>query len=308
MTDIKKQIVLEKEMFEYKGDDRIVSSHELFEELKKTADSVFSVATGVPMLDRILEKVEAGELIVLTGLTGEGKTTLAMTITQNMAKDNVQTLWFSLEVTPRQFIKKIMGNSLEITNLPLFYLPAKNEENTIDWIEKKIVEAQVKYQTKVVFIDHIHQIFSLDRMKYGNVSLELGDMVAKVKDMALRYNLTIFLIAHTKDAPDGSTTKEPAKESIRDSGLISRLADTIIAVWRVPAEKDVMTALGKTTRQAIKETDNWAKVRVLKNRRTGRLHTCIMAHENHRLIEMENNVKEITNEQIPYDELDTFSH
>ena len=230
--------------------------------------------------------LDGNRRFLLGDFTVTHNTTLAMTITQNMAETGVQTLWFTLEVTPRQFIKKIMGNSPDLKKLPLFYLPAKNEENTIDWIEKRIIEAQVKHNVKVVFIDHIHQIFSLDRMKYGNVSLELGDMVAKVKDMALRYNLVIVLIAHTKDPADGSMTREPSKESIRDSGLISRLADSIIAIWRVPSDKTVREELKTFSRRPIREGDVWSKVRVLKNRRNGSLGTLVMRHNNHRLEEL----------------------
>ena len=37
----------------YDGRDRIVSSHELAEELKKTDDSIFKIPTGVESLERI---------------------------------------------------------------------------------------------------------------------------------------------------------------------------------------------------------------------------------------------------------------
>jgi replicative DNA helicase len=269
---------LETELSQYQGDDRIISSHELAEDLKNTAGSVFGVSTNIPTLDRLLEKTEAGELILVTGPTGEGKTTLLMTITKNIANANINSCWFTLEVTPRQFLHKlVIGGG----KLPLFYLPNQNIENHIDWLEKRIIEAKVKFDTKVVFIDHIHQIFSLNRVS-TNISLEIGDLVAKIKDIAIQHNLIIFLIAHCKDDPQ-QTNREPRKEDIRDSGLISRLADTIIAVWRTTNEDD-----GKTTkRKTIEEDDNRAKVRVLKNRRTGKLGTFLMEHKDHYLTELD---------------------
>jgi replicative DNA helicase len=277
----------EVKLSEYSGEDRVISSHEIFEELSKTEESMFKVPTGVPALDRILGQTEAGELIILTGPTGEGKTTLAITITRNIAYKGILSLWFTLEVTPRQFIKKIIGKIQDIKHLPLFYMPSKNTDNQIKWIEERIIEAKSKYDVRVVFIDHIHQIFSLDKMRFSNVSLELGDLVGRIKQIAIEQNLVIFLIAHTKDDPQGSTTKEPGKESIRDSGLISRLADSIIAVWRIPTFPTVSEAVKLTSRRAIGEKDNWAKVRVLKNRRDGVLGTAIMECKDHYFTELD---------------------
>jgi replicative DNA helicase len=280
---------LETSLAEYKGEDRMVASREVYEELKNSPQKVFQANLGVPFLDKKLEGVEAGELIIVTGPTGEGKTTLLMSITKNMANAGEKSAWFTLEVTPRQFIHKITYGITDETKIPLFYLPAKNLENHIDWIEQRIIEAKVKYHIKAVFIDHIHQIFSLAQIKYGNVSLELGDLVAKIKDIALTHNLVIFLIAHTKDDPQGSTTKEPTKESIRDSGLISRLADTIIAVWRIKTFASIEEAKKAVARTPIGEDDTWAKVRILKNRRNGNLGTTIMEHKDHSLTEAEDN-------------------
>lgn len=270
----------EAELFDYKGEDRIISSHELRDELAKTQDGVFINKTGIPSMDRILNGVEAGELIVVTGLTGQGKTTLLMTITQNMAEQNINTAWFTLEVTPRQFISKITKNG---SALPLFFLPKKNIESHINWLEERIIEAKVKQDVKVVFIDHVHSIFSLERVR-DNVSLEIGDMVAKIKDIAIRLNLTIFLIAHCRDN-SASTTAEPRMQEIRDSGLISRLADTVIGVWRIPNSDD--GTFGKL--QELNEGDNRSKIRIYKNRREGVLGYFVAQHKDHYLVEIDKN-------------------
>lgn len=291
----------EQELSQYAGRDRIISSHELAEELKKTDDSVFKIPTGIPPLDRILDQgVEAGELIVVTGPTGEGKTTLLQTITKNMAEANINSCWFTLEVTPRQFLQKLMKSAnQEDPKLPLFYLPAgpiddaedsyvraweqahRRKYELIDWIEDRIIEAKVKVEgdgrlLKCVFIDHIHQIFQLGHSQ--NISLEMGDLTARIKNIALMHNLAVFLIAHTKDPAEGSN-REPRKEDIRDSGLISRLADTIIGVWRIKNSNDGT----KQRREELDEEDTKSKVRVFKNRRTGKLGFLTLYHKDHYL-------------------------
>lgn len=270
---------IEKRLVDYAGEDRIVSSFELNESLKDTEDSVFQIPTGVATLDRLLEGgVEAGELFIVSGPTDEGKSTMMMSITRNMAAKDVKTAWFTLEITPRQFIKKIGSKG----TLPLFYLP--NEayeagEDTLNWIQDRIIEARAKYGTQVVFIDHLHQIFSLARTaRSSNVSWELGDLVGRLKNMAIQLNIVIFLIAHTKDDQEGSS-REPRKEDIRDSGLISRLADEILMVWRVTNDENIETRRRKPTG----ESDTKAKVRLMKNRRVGKYGSWFMFHENYHL-------------------------
>lgn len=282
MTEVYKNIIeIEKELSKYEGVDRIISSHELTENLGDI-DKFGGYSTGINGLDYLLgegnlEGVEVGELIVVTGLTGEGKTTLLTSITQNMAEQQIPTVWFTLEVTPRQFIQKIRKSG---GTVPLFYLPRQNsEEPTVQWIEKRVIESQIKYNTKVIFIDHIHGIYSLHKNTGKNVSLEIGDMVSKIKDLAVRRGLAIFLVAHCRDAPPMSPHSEPTKEWIRDSGLISRFADTIIGIWRVSNFDPMENRRPKE----LTEKDTVAKVRIMKNRRNGRLGTILMNHHNARL-------------------------
>lgn len=265
---------LEKRLSEYQGPDRMVSSKELHESLQDTEESVFVVPTGIPTLDRLLEGgVEAGELYIVSGPTDEGKSTTLMSITRNMAAQGTKTAWFTMEITPRQFIKKIGSKG----NIPEFYLPMEAYEaghDMLDWIQERIIESRAKYGTQVVFIDHLHQIFSLARTQSsGNISWEIADLVGRIKNLAISLNIVVFLIAHNKDDPEGSA-REPRKEDIRDSGLISRLADGIIMVWRVTND----AKLDEKRRKPTGEDDTKAKVRLMKNRRVGKYGTWFMYH------------------------------
>jgi replicative DNA helicase len=267
----------EKRLSTYAGEDRVIPSQELSDELKKNTDSDVKIYTGFQTLDRLTKGIELGELVVVTGLSGQGKTTLTMSLTQNIAENGFKSVWFTLEVTPKQFIAKMEARTKKT---PEFYIPRENLDNTLNWIEEKIVESNVKYGTHVVFIDHLNMIFSLDRMNTGNVSLEIGDLAAKIKNIALKHNQAIFLIAHCKDPVDN---KEPTERSIRDSGMIVRLADIVMGVWRVKnsSEPDVNRL------EEIEEEDTQAKVRIWKNRREGKLGKFFVDHKDHYFFEIE---------------------
>jgi replicative DNA helicase len=272
---------IEEKLITYAGEDKMISSLEFAEIISKEPEPQI-VMSGLPTLDKVLNGFEQGELIVVSGPTNHGKTTLLLTILSNMVEAGVKSSFFTMENSPRSFIKKFKGG-----NIPLFYLPMKNTENHIDWLLEKIIEGCVKYNTRVVFIDHLHQIFSIERMK-GNLSLEIGDIVAKLKQIAVEYGLVVFLVAHCTDNKL-AMSYEPTMRDIRDSGMISRLADSVLGVWRIEKQNNVNDLYKeKVAEQDDTNADNhYNKIRIWKSRREGQWGTFFCYHENHKFMELD---------------------
>src|SRR3990167_7347576 len=205
MLDPQKLAEIEEKLASYEGEDKIISSSEMKQILEDNPTNVVNFKSGFVTLDALVEGFEGGELTIVTGPSKMGKTTFCQTITKNIAEDGIRSLWFSYEMPVRQFLSKFGDN------LPVFYLPQELKGRILPWLESRIWEAKLKYDIKVVFIDHLH--FLVDLAKLRNPSLEIGAIVRGIKRIAIAHNIAIFLIAHlTKVKFD----QQPTVDTIRD--------------------------------------------------------------------------------------------
>jgi predicted ATP-dependent serine protease len=211
--------------------------------LKESPESLIRVKSLIPTLDAAIDDFRDGELIVISGPTKGGKTLLAQTLTANFAKQQCFALWFTYEVPARQFLS-------QFPDLPLIYLPAKLKAHALTWVEERIQESFIKFHTRVVLIDHLHFLFDLARTR--NPSIEIGQVIRRLKTLAVNGELIIFLLCHTKmGASEGNNL---SYESIRDSSFVSQESDSVLMIKRTPAV-----------------AENAARLRVEFHRRTGTL-------------------------------------
>ena len=234
--------LVEKEEYlaHYAGGDRVVSSHEYKRILDEQKQSIFKALSRIPTLDKLLEGFEGGELIVVSGIPKSGKSLLAQTLTVNFLKQNIHSIWFSYELTPGQFFSRFPGM------LPLFYLPQKHKPNMVSWVKERIQEAKLKYEIRTCFIDHLHYIVDIERMR--RPSLEIGSVIRQLKQTAIDMNMVIFLLCHMAKLDRG---QNPSAETIRDSNFITAESDVTLVIHR------------------LRKTVNQAKLLVEMSRRTG---------------------------------------
>jgi replicative DNA helicase len=232
----------------------IISSFDLADALHQDQDSMppeNSMKTLIPTLDLHLcsddeshpKPIYGGELIVVSGEEGEGKTLFARSLTDAFSRQEKRCLWFSYEETQRQFMKKF-GDSL-----PYFLLPIELEASSVEWIRERIKAARQKTggDLHAVFIDHLHYLVDLDGK--NNIQAEVGNVCRQLKRIAVHEDIAMILIVHTNRS-EGQD--EPTTRSLRDSGLIGKEADTVLFVWRLP------------------ETDSQAMIKIAKARGSGK--------------------------------------
>ena len=229
-----------KNLREYKGEDQVISSAEMILKLKDTPESLIKVKSLIPSLDSAIEDFRDGELIGISGPTKHGKTLLAQTLTVNFAKQQYHSLWFSFEVSVRQFLDRFPA-------LPLIYLPQRLKAHAMDWLEDRIQESFVKYHTRIIFLDHLHYLFDLARTR--TPSIEIGQVIRRLKTLAVQGGLIVFLLCHTTK---GASEDGLSYESIRDSSFVSQESDCVLMIKRTP-----------------KDGINTARLRVEFHRRTG---------------------------------------
>jgi archaellum biogenesis ATPase FlaH len=229
-----------KSFLNYQGEDKVISSHEMMIQLKTKPDSILNLKSFIPSLDSAIDGFREGELIVVSGPTKHGKTLLCQSLTGAFIRQQYYPLWFSFEVPPKQFLDSF-------PKLPMIYMPQILKSHALLWFEERIKESFEKYHTRIIFCDHLHYL--IDLAKIRNPSIEIGQIIRRLKTLAVSDEYVIFLLCHTTK---GSTEENLSFESIRDSSFISQESDSVFMIKRTP-----------------EKGENTARLRVEFHRRTG---------------------------------------
>jgi replicative DNA helicase len=210
----------------YNGEDKVIPFEDIVQKIKK-GDNEEKIMSGWQGLDDILKGFRYQQLIVVSALTKSGKTSFLMDLTTRIQE--YHPLWFAFEESAEELIRKYVDRGEEP---PRAYTPEITRGNAMDWLESKIVEAIAKYNTRIVFIDHLDFVVSF---KAENHHLNIAQAMRDLKGLAKKWNIVIFLVAHLTKA---KMDTQPTIEDLRGSASIGQEADTVILLWRETKRED----------------------------------------------------------------------
>ena len=172
-----------------------------------------------PLVSLYPDIVLEGDLCIIFGQSGIGKTIFAMQIARYIAESGKRLLYVDCEMTPRQ-----LGNRYETANFPPTFLRAEMDmEHPAEDVLKGIEEAAAANHVEVVFIDNITALGqSLDR------GSDAGTLMASLNTLKKRYNWTLVVLNHVPKMFSGNVPL--SLSAMQGSAKINQLIDGAIGI------------------------------------------------------------------------------
>lgn len=265
-------------------------------EANRKGATMLGRSTGFASLDAHLGGMEGGDLIVLAGRPGHGKTALALQVLENVAAGGASAnpaagVMLSQEMLGVRLLLRSVArhggeplrllrqgkpsnwNTVQAATNKLADLPAMIDD------EKRLTPLKVRAKIRrhlntirtrfpeiplgLVVIDYIQLMQADGQIRGENRSLELGRITRELKMTAGEFNVPILLLSQLRRADKrsgkGGNAPKPTLEDLRDSGSIEADADVVIAVHREDEH-----------RPPDEKPDGLADLLVLKGRNSGR--------------------------------------
>ena len=201
-----------------------------------------------------------GELVVVSGPTKNGKTSYCQYLSANLARQQVKSLWFSYEMNPFYLNQKFTEKMVPSQNkMKFIWSPVELVENNLEQMFKQAQDGKARENIKVIFIDHLHYLIPLGNNS-ENTSLLIGGIARELKKFAVREDMVVVLIAHSRRLYQNETL---GLSAIRDSAMVACEADYVFMVDRKPKSNL------KTEYQDEEYDGNIVRVALAANRRTG---------------------------------------
>jgi len=222
---------------------------------------------GIPSLDRMTLGMRPGQMIVLAGRPGMGKTTVGVALAMNAAKAGHGVYFVSLEMVAQELGERALAAAAfsprdknpisyrdiakgkDLTDEDIWALqeaqkrlnryPLTIEQQpglTISQIAARARQARSAMERKgtplsLVVIDHLGLIKATGRYS-GNRVQELTEITGAIKVLAKELNVAVLVLSQLSRETEKREDKRPQLSDLRDSGSIEQDADMVMGLYR----------------------------------------------------------------------------
>lgn len=223
--------------------------------LKKDRENgiVHGVQTGFKALDRFMGGFERDALIVVGARPSVGKSCFIFQMANNMSKLGYNVAFFSLEMSNKQLITRLIGleselpysklknMNLDARETELFFLGVDKisrsniimNDNTLltpNTLRSEVKKISRQKKLDAVFVDYV-QLMGHDKST-GTREREIAEISRTMKLIAKENNVVVITAAQLNRSVENREDKKPKLSDLRESGALEQDADVVIFLHR----------------------------------------------------------------------------
>lgn len=212
-------------------------------------------------LDKITNGYKGGQMIILAARPGCGKTSFAMNIVCNIAKNEPEKViaCFNLEMSISELTQRILLTMAGVPNESVISGASADEFKRL-WQAKKILEQsnvyiddtagttpeqimskcrrlkQMKKRLDFVLIDYLQLLKA--HTSRQSIQQEVTEISRSIKIMAKELDVPVFALSQTSRDLEKRDDGDPKMSDLRESGAIEQDADQVYFLVKKKAETD----------------------------------------------------------------------
>ena len=231
--------------------------HDTFEKLDKISSkkgSVIGVPSGLIDLDDKTSGFQDGDLVIIAGRPGMGKTSLALSLLRNAAVEaGIGTGMFSLEMANHQLAMRLLCSEARVDshlvrtgNLPkthwknlslsvgtLAEAPIHLDDTpalTVLELRAKARRLKAKHNIGMIVVDYLQLMQGPKGVE--SRQQEISVISRSLKALAKELNIPVVALSQLSRAVEQRADRKPQLSDLRESGAIEQDADVVIFLYR----------------------------------------------------------------------------
>src|SRR6266540_5094805 len=200
------------------------------------------ISSGFREIDLYTEGFTRGDLVVLASRPSVGKTSLALALAYNAARQGTGVLVFSLEMDVKQIVTRFLGLTGQTNILSLRTGAADALQKLPVLIDDtpgiSVMELRTKARRAIshltspiglIIVDYL-QLMRTGEEEENRVQ-EIATITRNLKSLARELNVVLVALSQLSRAA-GDAGHEPKLSTLRESGSIEQDSDVVSMLWR----------------------------------------------------------------------------
>lgn len=246
---------------EDRGSNDMVALEDLLQPTMDEIDAIQSgggnaqgVPTGFAELDEVTTGLHGGQMIIVAGRPGQGKSTLALDFMRSCSiKQGMASVIFSLEMSKSEIVMRLLSAEArikladmrsgrmsdddwtkmarrmgEITEAPLYIDDSPNL--TMMEIRAKARRLKQKTNLQLIVVDYLQLMSSGKRVESRQT--EVAEFSRCLKLMAKELDVPVVAVCQLNRGPEQRVDKVPQLSDLRETGQLEQDADLVILINR----------------------------------------------------------------------------